>query len=206
MASAGTDGTDLAATLTTAGDVVYKGASALTRLAKGTAAQVLTMNTGATAPEWADAAGGGKVLQILRNSAAGVTSGSRDITADTNFSGNMGNTHCSVTITPTSATSIIQVVASAGCGMAGNTVGIAGIYHGTGTSSVCINFNTTNGYSADAGGMTVVGSFVAGTTSGINVSFRAVGGWTGAAIMLGQRRSGYATQPYGDITVMEVAP
>jgi hypothetical protein len=54
----GTDGTDLTTTLTTAGDVVYKGASALTRLAKGTASQVLTMNSGATAPEWSDAASG----------------------------------------------------------------------------------------------------------------------------------------------------
>ena len=54
----GTDGTDLTSTLTTAGDVVYKGASALTRLAKGTASQVLTMNSGATAPEWSDAASG----------------------------------------------------------------------------------------------------------------------------------------------------
>ena len=63
----GTDGTDLTSTLTTAGDVVYKGASALTRLAKGTADQVLTMNSGATAPEWADAAGGGKVLQVVSN-------------------------------------------------------------------------------------------------------------------------------------------
>ena len=58
MAEKGTDGTDLTSTLTTAGDVVYKGASALTRLAKGTASQVLTMNSGATAPEWSDAAGG----------------------------------------------------------------------------------------------------------------------------------------------------
>jgi len=64
----GTDGTDLTSTLTTAGDVVYKGASALTRLAKGTASQVLTMNSGATAPEWADAAGGGKVLQVVQGS------------------------------------------------------------------------------------------------------------------------------------------
>jgi hypothetical protein len=58
MAEKGTDGTDLTTTLSTAGDIVYKGASALTRLAKGTADQVLTMNTGATAPVWAAAAGG----------------------------------------------------------------------------------------------------------------------------------------------------
>jgi len=44
----------------TAGDILYAtGATTLTKLAKGSAADVLTMNTGATAPEWAAAAGGG---------------------------------------------------------------------------------------------------------------------------------------------------
>ena len=41
--------------MTTAGDIIYGGSSGTpTRLAKGTAGQVLTMNSGATAPEWAD--------------------------------------------------------------------------------------------------------------------------------------------------------
>ena len=45
--------------MTTQGDVIYGGTSgAQTRLAKGTATQVLTMNAGATAPEWAAASGG----------------------------------------------------------------------------------------------------------------------------------------------------
>ena len=44
----------------TAGDIVYAtGTTALSKLAKGTAAQVLTMNSGATAPEWATASSGG---------------------------------------------------------------------------------------------------------------------------------------------------
>ena len=34
------------------GDMYYRASSVLARLAKGTAGQVLTMNTGATAPEW----------------------------------------------------------------------------------------------------------------------------------------------------------
>lgn len=38
--------------MTTQGDIIYQGASAPERLAKGTAGQVLTINTGATAPEW----------------------------------------------------------------------------------------------------------------------------------------------------------
>ena len=43
----------------TAGDVLYAtGSTTLAKLAKGSASQVLSMNSGATAPEWADAAGG----------------------------------------------------------------------------------------------------------------------------------------------------
>lgn len=44
--------------MTTAGDVIYGGASgAPTRLAVGTAGQVLKVNAGATAPEWGAASG-----------------------------------------------------------------------------------------------------------------------------------------------------
>ena len=53
MSSAGTDGTDVAATITTQGDLLYRDGSGPARLAKGTGFQVLRMNTGATAPEWA---------------------------------------------------------------------------------------------------------------------------------------------------------
>lgn len=46
--------------MTTAGDIIIGGASGTpTRLAKGTAGQVLTMNSGATAPEWQTPSGGG---------------------------------------------------------------------------------------------------------------------------------------------------
>ena len=55
----GTDGTDVGTTITTQGDVLYRDGSGLQRLAKGTASQSLTMNAGATAPEWTTPAGGG---------------------------------------------------------------------------------------------------------------------------------------------------
>ena len=58
LAAKGADGTNVATTLTTDGDILYKGSGALQRLAKGTAAQVLKMNAGATAPEWGTDAGG----------------------------------------------------------------------------------------------------------------------------------------------------
>lgn len=52
MATKGTDGTDVGTTLTTQGDILYRDGSGLQRLAKGTAAQVLKMNSAANAPEW----------------------------------------------------------------------------------------------------------------------------------------------------------
>jgi hypothetical protein len=45
-------------TVTTAGDIIYRNATVPTRLGIGTAGQVLTVNSGATAPEWATPAGG----------------------------------------------------------------------------------------------------------------------------------------------------
>ena len=57
--------------LTTQGDVLYRDGSGDQRLAKGTASQVLTMNSGATAPEWAAAAGGATAVV-----ASGTISGS----------------------------------------------------------------------------------------------------------------------------------
>ena len=52
MATAGTNGTDVGTTITTQGDLLYRDGSGLQRLAKGTASQVLKMNTSANAPEW----------------------------------------------------------------------------------------------------------------------------------------------------------
>jgi hypothetical protein len=48
-----------------AGDILYRGGTEWERLAKGTAGQVLTMNSGATAPEWADASGGGDISKVI---------------------------------------------------------------------------------------------------------------------------------------------
>ena len=49
-------------TLTTAGDVIYRNATVPARLGIGTAGQVLTVNSGATAPEWSTSASGGMTL------------------------------------------------------------------------------------------------------------------------------------------------
>ena len=73
MAQAGTNGTDVGTTLTTQGDILYRDGSGLQRLPKGTAGQVLQMNSGATAPEYADASGG-KTLGVTSAYTANRTS------------------------------------------------------------------------------------------------------------------------------------
>ena len=53
------DGTKIAIASQAAGDIMYYNGTDWIRLAKGTADQVLTMNDGATAPNWEAAGGGG---------------------------------------------------------------------------------------------------------------------------------------------------
>ena len=58
LAAKGTDGTDVGATLTTQGDILYRDGSGLQRLGAGTSGQLLkTQGTGAN-PVWATVAGG----------------------------------------------------------------------------------------------------------------------------------------------------
>jgi hypothetical protein len=91
--------------VTTAGDTLYAtAADTLARLAIGTAGQVLQVNSGATAPEWAAPAGGGKVLQVVQGTTTTMTTITTTTFADTTIT---------ATITPTAATSKILVLVSA---------------------------------------------------------------------------------------------
>jgi len=60
---------------TTEGDIEYRSATADTnsRLAIGTAGQVLQVNSGATAPEWATPAGGGGMTLLSTTTLSGAT-------------------------------------------------------------------------------------------------------------------------------------
>ena len=70
-----------------AGDIIYAdGTDTINRLAKGTAAQVLAMNGGATAPEWADAAGGGLDLQATPKTASFTAVAGEQYIVDTSSS------------------------------------------------------------------------------------------------------------------------
>jgi hypothetical protein len=92
--------------MTTTGDTIYSSSgSTPARLGIGTANQVLTVNAGATAPEWKtpSAGGGGKVLQVV----SAQTTTNTEI-ATTTFT----DTTLTATITPTLATSKILILIS----------------------------------------------------------------------------------------------
>lgn len=60
-------------TATTAGDLLYRNGSTVTRLGIGTAGQVLTVNSGATAPEWGTAASGGGMTLLSTTTLSGTS-------------------------------------------------------------------------------------------------------------------------------------
>jgi hypothetical protein len=98
MATKGTDGTDVGATLTTQGDILYRDGSGLQRLAKGSAGTVLKMNSSANAPEWGTDIGG-KIGQIIVTTKTDSTS-----TGSSSFTDISG---MSASITPTATNSKI---------------------------------------------------------------------------------------------------
>ena len=108
--------------MTTTGDTIYSSSgSTPARLGIGTAGQVLTVNSGATAPEWATpaAGGGGKVLQVVQ-----ATFNTPTTTNSTSFT----DTGLTASITPSLATSKVMVLVTQQFGLqvisSGNNVGM----------------------------------------------------------------------------------
>jgi len=125
--------------VTTAGDIIYRNATVPARLGIGTAGQVLTVNTGATAPEWKTIAAGGKVLQVVN-----ATYGTAAQSATSTFA----DTGLTVTITPTSATSKVLVqVQMSGCGKSGSAGAGLGLRLLRGATSIIV-FEELAGYQA----------------------------------------------------------
>jgi hypothetical protein len=94
------NGTHIALGSDAAGDVMYYNGTDYIRLAKGTATQVLTVNSGATAPEWATPSGS-------TGNAEGISFTSPTIDDDITFSaGENGTSDGPLTITTGKAVTI----------------------------------------------------------------------------------------------------
>jgi hypothetical protein len=101
MSSAGTNGTDLTTTLTTQGDLVYRDGSGLARLGAGTAGQVLQTGGAGANVSWTDAPSGVvKQIQSMRD-------GTNSSTTSTTW----GATSITLSITPSSTSSKILILA-----------------------------------------------------------------------------------------------
>lgn len=129
LAAKGVDGTDVGATLTTQGDILYRDGSGLQRLAKGTASQVLQINAGATAPEWAAPASADFARQIKYFATANTYS-----TSSTSF----GDTGLSLTFDNNlkSTSSIVKITLSAMTGSNSNPNHIRGEYRDASGSKI----------------------------------------------------------------------
>jgi hypothetical protein len=96
------DTTGMTNPMTTTGDTIYSSSgSTPARLGIGSTGQVLTVAGGV--PSWAAPAGGGKVLQVVQ----GTFTGTAQTTSTT-----MASTGLTVSITPSSATSKVLILAS----------------------------------------------------------------------------------------------
>ena len=102
LAAKGADGTDIGATLTTQGDILYRDGSGLQRLAAGTSGQVLQTGGSGANPSWANASSG-KVLAYYHDS---------DYTnrTTTSTSYDLHGSTISISLTPASASSKFYMI------------------------------------------------------------------------------------------------
>ena len=109
ISGGGTSGTvtvtnSMATAITTAGDVIYgTGSGTFSRLGIGTAGQVLQVNSGATAPEWATSSSGGMTLLSTTTlsgsstvSITGISTSYTDLVVDWYGVTNASNTDASI--------------------------------------------------------------------------------------------------------------
>ena len=171
---------------TTQGDLIVRGASADERLGIGAAGKVLKVNSSANGYEFAD---GGKILQIQKAFGTGIyTSSNNTDNRRQNMGTGNGTSIVSLTITPQQAgSSTFYCFAQACSGLAGNTMGIASLMHG----SRVIGQAMMNGYAGDAGNF-CINAFV--PTSGLSGSqtfdFRNHGTRNGSTTYVNANNSG----------------
>ena len=182
---------------TTLGDIAYRSSTAnvKTRLGLGTAGQVLQVNSGATAPEWATlSTPTSKVVQIVNATyTTGVTI-SAGSTADTGLS---------ATITPTSASNKVLVFFSQMAGTSGGGYCNA-VYLKRGATTIGSNYGSeflylnTNSYSTGV----MSGNYLDSPATTSATTYKTNSQTSGAAGSVTWQWNG----SQGTITLMEVTP
>jgi len=154
---------------------MYNNGTSWVVLAKGTAGQVLTQNSGETAPEWADASGGGIIVQVVNTSVVTSSTGTGHIPVDDTIPQNTeGDEYMTLAITPTSATNILHIQVLAHLATSSASANISGALFQDDTAGALDADVQYNGQVANANQKIVIDHWmVAGTTSETTFKFRA---------------------------------
>ena len=180
----GTNGTDLGTVITTQGDIAYRDGSGLQRLAKGTAGQVLKMNTAANAPEWGTDAGG-SILAVSNKMYGGTNEiNTSNRTSNFTFTSNSYEiSNLTHTLTPSSNTSkfLFQINLQAThsdsyVGMGWLTYQVAGgteyAVASSGTRGITFRFDDGSVGSSNAGNASIACCVMIAPTTTSDVTFR----------------------------------
>lgn len=101
---------DISGITQNAGDILYTDGTNFTDLAIGTAGQVLTVNSGATAPEWADNTSTTESFIIAASDeTTDLTTGTDKVTFRMPYAFTVTDVRCSVNTAPTGSTIIVDI-------------------------------------------------------------------------------------------------
>lgn len=204
------DGTTLIAPLinpmTTGGDIIYGGASGVpTRLANGTAGQVLQSNGTTVAPSWQTSK---TLIQNLNFTTGAVATGTTQIPADDTIPQiTEGDEYMTLAITPTSATSILEVtvVHHASSNVGGQFMTVA-LFQDAVANALAVG-NSFMPTGTTLANTTFTFRMTSGTTS--TITFRVRSGTSGATTVTFNGSSGgryFGGKLASSITIKEYAP
>jgi hypothetical protein len=181
---------------TTLGDIEYRSATANTntRLAVGTTGQVLTVAAGV--PTWSAPAAGGKVLQVIT-----ASSGTEVVSTSTTYA----DTGVSATITPTSATSKILVIANQNGNLKNADTGLRiRLVRGATELTIIDSATTYTGSAASnhSGGSGITYLDEPATTSATTYKTQFRTNVSGAQVLT--NFNGYSSSSFSSITLLEI--
>jgi len=161
----------------TEGDLAYHDGSKWTRLAKGTAGQLLATNSGATAPEWITSTAIVEISQVRTTAVITTASG---MVVSQAFTSTTGGLACTLSHTGTSTSNRLQFIAWAT--FMGNSHGYGAIALFSGTTNIGSSHKQNSGAGKGFGPSPIFNNFAVPSTSAVSYTLR-YGGETGTVYL-----------------------
>jgi hypothetical protein len=194
--------------LTTNGDLIYGVGSTPTRLPIGTAGQVLTVNAGATAPEWTTVTGTGSVTSVAQSFTGGLISVSGSpITTSGTLALTVAGTSGGIPYFSSSSTWASSAALAANAIMIGGGAGAAPSTTTTGTgvlTALGVNVGSAGAFVVNGGALGTPSSGVATNLTGTATALN-IGGNAATATILQTARTINGTSFDGSINITVTA-